>query len=257
MTNNYYQEIENLFAEWQARQQKEPYEEYLKYGAPEIAEDSFTYDGIIDPPVYAKQDTKYLFISKESNIENEKDQRPFRSDGDNFWLRDVCLQKEKPKIFSNRLAMFANAIYSLDFEHVNKCHDILNKVAFMNLNKRGGLSRSKPKTIPKDTQKYAGFSGRRMQNNMIRDEEYNERKDRLETIPGYTNKYAGFIKREIDMIKPDIIICCGSGLRDPLGKIGICSPRYTVIEVYHPSYRISNKRHLEKLKAAFDEISAK
>lgn len=91
---------------------------------------------------------------------------------------------------------------------------------------------------------------------MIRDEEYNERIDRLETIPGYTHKYASFIKREIDMIKPDIIICCGSDLRDPLGQIGICSPRYTIIEVYHPSYRISNKRHLEKLKAAFDEISA-
>lgn len=117
--------------------------------------------------------------------------------------------------------MFANAIYSLDFESVNKCHDVLNKVAFMNLNKCGGLSESKRKTISE-----------------------------------YTQKYAGFIKREIDMIKPDIIICCGSDLRDLLGKIGICSPRYTIIEVYHPSYRISNKRHLEKLKAAFDEISA-
>lgn len=227
MTNNYSQEIENLFAEWQALQQKEPYEEYLKYGAPEIAKDSFTYDGIIDPFEYAKQDTKYLFISKESNIKNKKDQRPFRANGDIFWLRDVCFQKQKPSIFSksifsNRLAMFANAIYSLDFERVNKCHDILNKVAFMNLNKRGGLSGSKGKTITE-----------------------------------YTKKYAGFIKREIDMIKPDIIICCGSGLRDLLGEIGICSPRYTIIEVYHPSYRISNKRHLEKLKAAFDEISAK
>lgn len=226
MTNNYSQEIENLFAEWQTLQQKESNEEYLDYGASEVAKDSFTYDGVINPPEYAKQGTKYLFISKESNIENEKDQRPFRSDGDNFWLRDVCLQKEKPQkskpsIFSNRLAMFANAIYSLDFESVNKCHDVLNKVAFMNLNKRGGLSESKRKTIPENTQKYAGF-----------------------------------IKREIDMIKPDIIICCGSDLRDPLGQIGICSPRYTIIEVYHPSYRISNKRHLEKLKAAFDEISA-
>lgn len=222
MTNNYSQEIENLFAEWQALQQKESYEEYLKYGAPEIAKDSFTYDGVINPPEYAKQGTKYLFISKESNIENEKNQRPFRSDGDNFWLRDVCLQKEKPSIFSKRLAMFANAIYSLDFERVNKCHDILNKVAFMNLNKRGGCSESKPKTIRK-----------------------------------YTKKYAGFIKREIDMIKPDIIICCGSGLRHLLGKIGICSPRYTVIEVCHPSYRKSDKFHLERLKAAFDELSAK
>lgn len=222
MTNNYSQEIENLFAEWQAMQQKESYEEYLKYGAPEIAKDSFTYDGVINPPEYAKQVTKYLFISKESNIENEKNQRPFRSDGDNFWLRDVCLQKEKPSIFSKRLAMFANAIYSPDFERVNKCHDILNKVAFMNLNKRGGLSGSKWKTIS-----------------------------------GYTQKYAGFIKREIDMIKPDIIICCGSGLRDLLGKIGICFPRYTVIEVCHPSYRKSDKFHLERLKAAFDELSAK
>ncbi len=227
MINNYSQEIENLFAEWQTLQQKESYKEYLKYGAPEIAKDSFTYDGVINPPEYAKQGTKYLFISKESNIENEKDQRPFRSDGDNFWLRDVCLQKEKPQkpkpsMFSNRLAMFANAIYSLDFESVNKCHDVLNKVAFMNLNKRGGLSESKRKTIRK-----------------------------------YTKKYAGFIKREIDMIEPDIIICCGSDLRHRLGKIGICSPRYTIIEVYHPSYRISDKRHLEKLKAAFDEISAK
>lgn len=210
MKNNYSQEIENLFAEWQALQQKESDEEYLTYGASEIAKDSFTYDGVINPPEYAKQGTKYLFISKESNIENEKDQRPFRSDGDNFWLRDVCLQKEKPQkpkpsMFSNRLAMFANAIYSLDFESVNKCHDVLNKVAFMNLNKRGGLSGSKGKTITE-----------------------------------YTKKYAGFIKREIDMIKPDIIICCGSGLRDLLGEIGICSPRYTIIEVYHPSYRISN-----------------
>lgn len=221
MTNNYSQEIENLFAEWQALQQKESDEEYLTYGASEIAKDSFTYDGVIDPPVYAKQVTKYLFISKESNIKNENDPRPFRSDGDIFWLRDVCFHKQEPSIFSNRLAMFANAIYSLDFERVNKCHDILNKVAFMNLNKRGGLSESKRKTIRK-----------------------------------YTKKYAGFIKREIDMIKPDIIICCGSDLRHRLGKIGICSPRYTIIEVYHPSYRISNKRHLEKLKAAFDEISA-
>lgn len=225
MTNNYSQEIENLFAEWQALQQKESNEEYL--GAPEIAKDSFTYDGIINPFEYAKQDTKYLFISKESNIKNKNDPCPFRANGDIFWLRDVCFQKQKPSIFSksifsNRLAMFANAIYSLDFERVNKCHDILNKVAFMNLNKRGGLSGSKGKTIPE-----------------------------------YTKKYAGFIKREIDMIKPDIIICCGSGLRDLLGEIGICSPRYTIIEVYHPSYRISDKRHLEKLKAAFDEISAK
>lgn len=222
MTNNYSQEIENLFAEWQAMQQKES-----NYEASEIAKDSFTYDGVIDPPEYAKQVTKYLFISKESNIKNKKEQRPFRADGDIFWLRDVCLQKEKPQkpnpsMFSNRLAMFANAIYSLDFERVNKCHDILNKVAFMNLNKRGGCSESKPKTIRK-----------------------------------YTIKYAGFIKREIDMIEPDIIICCGSGLRDLLGKIGICSPRYTVIEVCHPSYRKSDKFHLERLKAAFDELSAK
>ena len=245
MTNNYSQEIENLFAEWQALQQKESNEEYL--GAPEIAKDSFTYDGIINPPEYAKQGTKYLFISKESNIENEKDQRPFRSDGDNFWLRDVCLQKEKPKIFSKRLAMLANAIYSLDFERVNKCHDILNKVAFMNLNKRGGLSESRRET---NTNKSKGKT--------------NTHKSKGETIPEYkeyykeyTKKYACFIKREIDMIEPDIIICCGSGMKHLLEEIGVSSPKYTIIEVYHPSYwRISDKFHLERLKAAFDELSA-
>lgn len=238
MTNNYSQEIENLFAEWQAMQQKES-----NYEASEIAKDSFTYDGVINPPEYAKQDTKYLFISKESNIENKNDQGPFRADGDNFWLRDVCFQKQEPSIFSNRLAMFANAIYSLDFERVNKCHDILNKVAFMNLNKRGGLSESRRET---NTNKSKGKT--------------NTNKSKGETIPEYkeyTKKYACFIKREIDMIEPDIIICCGSGLRDLLGKIGICSPRYTIIEVYHPSYwRISDKFHLERLKAAFDELSA-
>ena len=216
MTNNYSQDIENLFAEWQALQQKES-----NYGASEIAKDSFTYDGVIDPPEYAKQDTKYLFISKESNIKNKNDQRPYRADGDIFWLRDVCFQKQKPKIFSKRLAMLANAIYSLDFESVNKCHDILNKVAFMNLNKRGGLSGSKWKTIQE-----------------------------------YTKKYAGFIKREIDMIEPDIIICCGSGLKQLLEDNGVSSPQYTIIEVYHPSYRKSDKFHLERLKAAFDELSA-
>lgn len=229
MTNNYSQEIENLFAEWQALQQKES-----NYGASEIAKDSFTYDGVINPPEYAKQDTKYLFISKESNIENKNDQGPFRADGDIFWLRDVCFQKQEPSIFSNRLAMFANAIYSLDFESVNKCHDVLNKVAFMNLNKRGGLSESRRET--------------------------NTHKSKGETIPEYkeyTKKYACFIKREIDMIEPDIIICCGSGLKHLLEEIGVSSPKYTIIEVYHPSYwRISDKFHLERLKAAFDELSA-
>ena len=233
MTNNYSQEIENLFAQWQAQQVKEPYEEYKDYGEEKIAKDSFTYDGVIDLPEYVKQDTKYLFISKESNIENNEAKPPYRSDGDNFWLRDVCFQKQEPSIFSNRLAMFANAIYSLDFESVNKCHDVLNKVAFMNLNKRGGLSESRRETIP-------GSESRR------------------ETIPGYTKKYAGYIKREIDMIEPDIIICCGSGLKHLLEEIGVSSPKYTIIEVYHPSYYwISDKFHLERLKAAFDELSAK
>lgn len=217
MTNNYSQEIENLFAEWQALQQKES-----NYEASEIAKDSFTYDGVINLPEYVKQDTKYLFISKESNIENNEAQPPYRSDGDNFWLRDVCFQKQKPSIFSKRLAMLANSIYSADFESVDKCHDILNKVAFMNLNKRGGLSGSKWKTIS-----------------------------------GYTQKYACFIKREIDMVEPDIIICCGSGLKHLLEDNGVSSPQYTIIEVYHPSYRKSDKFHLERLKAAFDELSAK
>lgn len=238
MTNNYSQEIENLFAEWQAMQQKES-----NYEASEIAKDSFTYDGVINPPEYAKQDTKYLFISKESNIENKNDQGPFRADGDIFWLRDVCFQKQEPSIFSNRLAMFANAIYSLDFESVNKCHDVLNKVAFMNLNKRGGLSESRRET---NTNKSKGKT--------------NTHKSKGETIPEYkeyTKKYACFIKREIDMIEPDIIICCGSGLKHLLEEIGVSSPKYTIIEVYHPSYRrISDKFHLERLKAAFDELSA-
>ena len=72
----------------------------------------------------------------------------------------------------------------------------------------------------------------------------------------YVQKYRDLIEEEIKIISPDIIVCCGVGIRDDLLKkyVHIPDENVPVLEVYHPSYAISYENFLSKLKTEFEAI---
>ena len=118
--------------------------------------------------------------------------------------------------FSSGLALLANAILNENFETPEKDISALRYVAFMNINKRGGFTECKT--------------------DLLRD---------------YAQNYKDLIDREIKIISPDIIVCCGSGVRDCLSGVDSCKS-LPVLEVYHPSARY--KTDTDRLKKLEDEL---
>lgn len=72
--------------------------------------------------------------------------------------------------------------------------------------------------------------------------------DRLDA---YVEKYKDLIDREIRIISPDIIVCCGMGVRGRLSGVDSCKS-LPVLEVYHPSARY--KTDTDRLKKLEDEL---
>ena len=140
---------------------------------------------------------------------------------DGFWCRKVAFGEEKVSPFSRKLALLANVLMTGNFEDLNTDIDILKYVAFMNLNKRGGFTKCHQRILRE-----------------------------------YVQKYRDLIEEEIKIISPDIIVCCGVGIRDDLLKkyVHIPDEDIPVLEVYHPSYAISYENFLSKLKTEFEAI---
>lgn len=174
----YCADLGSLFEIWKEAQEKETDNEYDKYKFGNVDKNSFCVDGIVDTSVSNNQ-RELLFIAKECNCGGKDISSYVNNQSDKFWLNEIC-QNENSKgrsIFSDRLAMLANAYYNNDFTNAlekKKNYDYLKLVSFINLNKRGGYSRSNSKTIKT-----------------------------------YTKIYSKFIAEEINILAPDLIVCCG------------------------------------------------
>ena len=213
MSDNRSAELEKLFDEWRKSQISEDYSNN------EISKNNFIPDGIIDEASYMQSPTKILFIAKEAACLKktktaEKNFETAQKDG--FWCRRVVLGEEKRGTrFSSCLALLANAILNENFETPEKDISALRYVAFMNINKRGGFTECKT------------------------------------DLDAYVEKYEDLIDREIKIISPDIIVCCGMGVRDCLSGVDSCKS-LPVLEVYHPSARY--KTDTDRLKKLEDEL---
>lgn len=212
MSNNRSAELEKLFDEWRKRHISED------YSNDKISKNNFIPDGIIDEASYMQSPKKILFIAKEAAClkeENTIEENFEIAQNDGFWCRRVVLGEEKRGTgFSSGLALLANAILNENFETPEKDISALRYVAFMNINKRGGFT----------------------------------------SCPGldaYVKKYKDLIDREIRIISPDIIVCCGIGVRDYLSGVDFCKS-LPVLEVYHPSARY--KTDTDRLKKLEDEL---
>ena len=190
-------------------------DELVKLWENEAGHDDFCPDGFIDQDTFEKQEKKVLFIAKESNVSKGTDK-------DFFWLQSVVHGDSVPKILSRRILIMTNALFSNDFDTVKKDRDsynILEKIAYMNINKCGGSSRTN-----------------------------------ATKLWDYANNHKDYIKREIELIDPHFIVCCGKLVYEIITNIlGAKIDNCKVIEVYHPSYFfISDKKYLERFKTALD-----
>ena len=128
----------------------------------------------------------------------------------------VLGEEKRGTHFSSGLALLASALLNKNFETPQKNLSVLRYVAFMNINKRGGFTECK--------------------NKLLRD---------------YAQNYKDLIDREIRIISPDIIVCCGMGVRGCLSGVDSCKS-LPVLEVYHPSARY--KTDTDRLKKLEDEL---
>lgn len=198
------QDLEKLFNKWINDQVAESSEEYSKYCDinKSVSKNTFQYDGFVDYETFIKnkKGKRLLFIAKEANVgrTGENIEEYINKD---FWLRSVYQDKVRPNQFSKRISIMANAFLNDNFEELEKDSSILKNIAFMNLNKRGGFSTCN-----------------------------------WETIEGYVKKYADNIRREIDIISPDMIICCGKGIKNLLSNHISNINQFKICEIIHPSY---------------------
>lgn len=92
----------------------------------------------------------------------------------------------------------------------------IDKISFMNINKRGGGN-------------------------------YTD----MVTLNTYALNFSNYILKEIEIINPKLIICCGLGLKRLLKMIYKKSKKelnIKIIEVHHPSYVISDKKYINEFR---------
>lgn len=72
-----------------------------------------------------------------------------------------------------------------------------------------------------------------------------------DTLNNYVKTYQDFIRRQIGMIQPDLIVCCGYDVKWLLNEYTLAPDCDKVVWVYHPSYfAISDSDYLNQLKCA-------
>ena len=208
--------VEELLSLWKLAHKCEVNTDYIAGNVPVYA---FLPDGIINEESFAKSSPRILFIAKEAYWYGEHDddkEAAKNAETVMFWHRRVAYGEVPETIFSKRLAMLTNAIFNNDFKTINKDHTALRSVAVMNLNKRGG---------------FVGCV--------------------WETLEEYVKRYAEFISKEIELISPDLIVCCGDGVRWLLENYVQLDKSLKIISFYHPSYwSISDEKYLQMLQKA-------
>ena len=168
----------------------------------------FCEDGIIDNDTFNNETTKLLFVAKESNV-------PSDGKNDFFWLKAVAFNKEdvKKAIASFRISLMANAYFDNEFTIANTDHNVLKRIAYMNINKRGGTNKSVDSEIEK-----------------------------------YASDYRDFITREIELISPKVIFCCSPVVYKIIKSI-VKNDNIKLLNVHHPSnHYVSYAEVLKNLK---------
>ena len=245
--------LEDLFIVWQAEQAKEK-----EYKNDKVDIRSFSRDGFVDEKMWVYSflnEKRVLYIAREANATGQRlVDNGIKSVADAMQsIRDDYLKDEessrKKRIFQRIIAIQNIIKARLDGNIKNEYtysdfNEIKKQIAFMNINKRGGSSSTDFKQLNK-----------------------------------YAEKYKEFIKREIEIINPDYIICCGSYWQiidhvydyfkskkewenrkksepdiDMYYKLNIKGKIVPAFNVFHPSAIKRNQEYVDLINNIFDKL---
>lgn len=170
--------LEDLFEMWKEEQINESEGDWkiTKGQTENIKKGTFCIDGIIDMDHYQKQNVKVLFITNEANADGYTKDKPANRICDFIEYYDRGQDCWRGKMRERICALYMTITGQFDVAPQTVAKDF----AFMNLNKRGGT-------------------------NYVKDGKH---------IDKYCSIYAPFIKREIELIDPDIIVWLGANTFD-------------------------------------------
>lgn len=258
--------IDELFEIWKDAHIVDDKDTVNKNDECEVALNSFYEDGIVNEEKFNNSKIKMLFITNEVSIKyKEKDKETneyvFRDNLDNQNNRNLSLfsqdksgkmlvgdnagntcysfeefaKGEDDDTWSSKMRIKFGEMYRIAADaSINSNREAVNYISFINLNKRGGF----------------GFINRKVFSN-------------------YIERYQEFIKREIELINPDIIIWCAHNtfrkkyLCSIFGKdcviwkesvVKILGRDVQVIKMRHPSCRKSTKEYLDYFKILWENI---
>ena len=231
-------ELNRLFKIWQQKQKKETPESLEKTmlkNTKTILPCFFCEDGIICEDQYNSEVVKTLFITNEPNIEGQENIDPISSRIKNFKDYKNSHQDDwRGKLRQRICEILYPAITNTNETYfpVNDGYDNATKIAFMNLNKRGGKG---------NTEKH---------------------------LKEYCDYYKKEIIEEIKIIDPCVIIwlgkksfnMCASVLFDNIIDcdnywiVTIDNRNIPLISTYHTSARISAEKRAEDIKNKYKSI---
>lgn len=244
MRNSITEQLKDLFSKWKTKQENDDDYKCEKTG---IAKGSFTPDGMVNEKTWNQLDTenkrKVLYLLREANGNTSTLKEDGRSvDDGEFWFQQCVANGNIGNIIFKRIEQMQEIIQD------EKSHngEILKQVAYMNINKRGGGATVDWKIL-------------------------NE----------YANEYKDQIMKEIYILKPDIIVCCGTywtfvdnicGLYkenekakwEPHDKRDFVLEAAIEIEngdkfeclifnMYHPSARMKTENYIERFKQLWEK----
>ena len=171
-------QLDKLFVEWKKAHHTEPVDSLLKtINGDNIDKDFFEIDGIIDEDAFSKESTKILFISAEANADEYSAKKGIKET--NYCKVYIDYYKSEKDDWKGKMRERISAIYGCITNQPDvPFNKLANRFAVMDINKRGGKS-----TL-----------------------------DGGEHIKCYAQYYKEFIKREIEIISPDLIVWIGTNL---------------------------------------------
>ena len=141
--------------------------------------------------------------------------------------KDSIINKEKINEYKYLKKCFADNKNSSFPSRIRGMQEILGKdikdMTFMNINKRGGFS-------------YTNMA----------------------VLNTYAMQFSDNIVNEIEIINPELIICCGIGLKRIINMVYTkCDKELNrpIVEVNHPSYVISKEKYLDSFREELRKIN--
>ena len=257
--------LEELFNRWKVEQSKDKKTTCNSKNGYVVATNSFYKDGIVNLKEYQNSEKKVLFITNEVSIDCKQDNDEKKHglkgkcEGGHLVGNDegntVCsfakyINGEEQETWSGKMRIKFGEMYRIITEGENyemggiteksekaleKNKEALKKIAFMNLNKRGGFGNIQ-----------------------------------VENFLKYIETYKDYIRREIEIINPDVIVWCACNTYKKKYMDAIFDDKYKnvwqqkelvlnkkeipILRMWHPSVRAkSMEKYLNKFSEVWEE----